>query len=76
MYGRTCEAQGINQVYGACTFAAIATRLYRLPRLYEIMDEDIQQWPSCDNGFVMQEPVDLPSKFLDFFRACTGKDTI
>jgi hypothetical protein len=82
MYERTCEHQGINQVRGACVFAAIATLLYRLPRLYEIMHNDIKQWVNkISTNFIMSQPIDeqcpdLPEKFWHFYFSWTGKDTI
>ena len=83
MHARTCEDQGIDQVYEACTFAAIATLLYRQPRLYEIMHADIQQWVNdCGiNRFKMEDPAEkqcprLPAGFFDYYRRCTGQNTI
>ena len=86
MYERTCEHQGINQVRGACVFAAIGTLLYRLPRLYEIMHKDIRQWvDKISTNFIMGEPIDeqgslecpdLPENVWKFYSDWTGKKTI
>jgi hypothetical protein len=70
---RSCSELGINQVYGACVFAALATLWYRVPRLYELMSKDIQQWvfESCQNNFAMQDVEDLncPALPQSFWRS-------
>mgnify|MGYP006908668768 CR=1 FL=1 len=79
----SCSDQGINQVYGACVFAALATLWYRVPRLYQLMDKDIQEWvdEQCKNRFALQDVEDLscpalPKKFWKSYSTFTKKETI